>query len=101
MSIDEAAKFLMDEVNSKPCPVPGYQMSLLEARLVVAQVVGAPRDFYERERDKHRAEAHGGKDGGDDCGDCGCLDSAVYYAQHGRHLSKDFYGVDIGKGDPR
>lgn len=66
-----------------------------EARIMVGEAFGAPRDFYESERDRHRTDAHGGRDGGDDCAVCGFIEASVYHAQTGRSLSKDFHGIDL------
>lgn len=82
--------------NARPINgVPDFYTSELAIRLLLANLVGAPVEIFERARQEHRDEAHGGFDGGAHCQPCGYIDAAVYGAKNpGRSLAADFLDAD-------
>lgn len=86
-----SAKWLFHDLTIRdPLPTSGFQMTERMCLVLLAQACGMP-NVVDRERDAHRAEAHAGQDGNDDCAECGWFDAAVYSQRTGRSLSQDFF----------
>lgn len=69
-----------------------FGTSPLAMRLLLAAMMHAPIEIYERARAEHWQE-HGGVHGGEACVGCGFVDAAIYQAKTGRSLAADFRPV--------